>query len=152
MKIDNYKKAILFKFYFPILILIIASLIIYSFFVYLKLAWIIQVLAGIFAIVYFILAFKKPHYFFLEMLSSSIIVRFYNPHFFFTKPKTYQISISDFYEYNIKESFWGLRKDLIFKIKKGAKIGEYPPVSISLLTSLEISELKKELDGILKLK
>lgn len=152
MKIDNYKKAILYKFYYPILILIIIAVLGYQFVAYLKFKWIYQILGGIFSVLYLIFNIRKSHYFYFETLSSSITVRFYNPHFFFSKPKSYKISINDFYDYSINESLWGLRKEIIFKIKKAAKTGEYPPVSISLLTSSEIADLKKELDGILKIK
>ncbi len=152
MKIDNYRKAIPYKFYFPIIGVAALSTFIYSIIVQGNYNFIYYAISLFFVVLYIFLAIRRPNYFYFEPRHSSMIIRYYSPHPFFGKAKAFEIPIKQFSSYEIKEKLFGYNKSIVFKIKKGKSIGQYPSVSISLLSETELKELKKELDTILKIK
>ena len=152
MKIDNYRKAIAYKFYFPIIGVGALSIFIYSLIEQGNLNLIYYAISLLLVVLYVFLAIRKPNYFYFEPRHSTIIIRYYSPQPFFFFFKAFEIPINYFSSYEIKQKFSGYKKSIIFKIKKGKSTGQYPSVSISLLSQNEIDQLKKELDTILKIK
>ncbi|MBN2662974.1 MAG: hypothetical protein JXR68_04940 [Bacteroidales bacterium] len=150
MKINNLHKADKFRFYFPMLLIFSLPLIGYSFFAKEEYTYLYGVAGGIALIVYILLWMRKPHYFNIETKYNEIIVKFYNTHIGFSKPKSFQIKNSDFNGYSIIENLGGFSKSIVFQIKKGKKVGSYPPISISLLSKNEIKILENELNTIIK--
>lgn len=150
MKLNNLHKADKFRFYFPMLIIFSIPMIIYAFISTEELAYLFGIAGGVALIVYILLWMRKPHYFNIETKYNEIVVKFYNTHIGFSKTKSYQIKNNELYGYDIAEQLGGFSKIITFKIRKGKKVGTYPPVSISLLSKEDVTKLKNELDTIIK--
>lgn len=149
MKIDTYKRAGKYRLILPLLPFISLIFVVFAFIEGGQSAQIYLAITAVFMIIYLFLILRKPHYFYFETKHNTVIVRFYNPHIGFTKPRAYQIAISNFAGFSVKKSL--LSKSIIFKIKKGKKTGDYPPVSISLLNKGELVRIKEELNTIIKM-
>ncbi len=152
MKIDNFRKSAVYRLVYPILFAIAISFIAYFFIdsASYKILWLILGLCAVLVYVYFLL--KKPHYLGIEIKSRIIIVRYYNPHPFFERRKAFEVPIQNFEKYKIKEEMMGKRRMLTFFVRKGNKIGSYPPVSATLMTKTQLDSLEKELNTLLKIK
>lgn len=74
-----------------------------------------------------------------------IILRSYQLNMFNTSKNSYEIPKSEFKGYSISSRFMGIRKNIILYRKHQGKTVKYPPVSISLLTPLELNKLKNAL-------
>jgi len=150
MKLHNLQKSGKYKFYIPLLLLVAILMIGFAVFYNDEYSITYGVIGGVALIFYIILLFKKPNFFGIETKYNVVIIRFYNTHLGFSKPRSYQIKNKDLHGYQISEQLGGYSKTITFMVKKGGKIGSYPPVSISLLKQSEIKELKSELDTIIK--
>lgn len=150
MKINNLHKADKFRFYFPMLLIFSLPLIGYSFFAKEEYTSLYGVAGGIALILYIVLLMRKPHFFSIETKYNEVIVKFYNTHIGFSKPKSFQIKNNELNGYKIVDQLKGFSKSLVLQIKKGKKVGSYPPISISLLSKNEIKILENELNTIIK--
>ena len=152
MKIDNFKSAGKITLILPVMLLISVILIVYPFVdnIINKDSWIIA--GGLLFLFYLIIFLSRPHYFYFEPKHKSIIIRFYNPHPLFIRRSAFEVLYSDFVKYEITSTLGGYRKNLILHIKQGKKVGKYPSVSVTLLNKKQMSDLKKELNTILKIK
>lgn len=74
-----------------------------------------------------------------------IILRSYQLNMFNTSKNSYEIPKAEFNGYTISTRFRGIRKNLILYRKHQGKTVKYPPVSLSLLTPLELNKLKNSL-------
>ncbi|HCY01111.1 MAG TPA: hypothetical protein DG754_13310 [Bacteroidales bacterium] len=74
-----------------------------------------------------------------------IILRSYQLNMFNTSKNSYEIPKSEFKGYSISSRFMGIRKDLTLFRKHQGKTVKYPPVSISLLSPIELNKLKNGL-------
>lgn len=150
MKI-SIEKALKYKIYYPLLILLFLIFVVYAFMTKDNLFYLWIGISLIPLFLYIILIIKKPYYFFIETTYNKIIIRFFNPHPFLRKNKAIQIPVNKFAGYEISEKLNGFIKFLTIKIRDNKKVMAYKPLSISLLKSAEIETLKKELDTILKI-
>jgi hypothetical protein len=149
MKLDNKLTAYKYKFYFPLLLLFG---IVPPIFYFLKIEEFIFLpfIGLLFILIYILLLIIKPYYFSFESTYNSIRIKFYNPHIFFSKYKVIEIPTNNLKSFNIKNSFFGLKKSLNIEIKKDKKSGFYPPLSISILKNSEIKKIVDEFNYILK--
>lgn len=97
---------------------------------------------------YFIFLLRRLDYFFIEFLGQKIVVRYYTAYPIFRKYKAIEIPKSYFYDYKIKSYFFGFRKTVQFIVNTPKGKFSYPPVSISLLSKKQNTELVKMLDNL----
>lgn len=148
MKIENYKKAMQFRLYVPVLILFI--LLISVFYIFnIEKYFIYPIISSLLFIFLIIILYVQPHYFSYESKNSSLIFKFYNPYSFGKKIFSFVINSSELHNYKIENSLFGLKKQIHIEIKKNKQIGTYNPISISLLKKSQIENLKKELDFVI---
>lgn len=99
---------------------------------------------------YIFMLILKLHYFYLNEENSKLVFRFYTSHPLIRTYKAFEIQKSNLADFEIRESVFGLKKELILKISTKKGTGEYPPLSISLLNKRELSALKVMLSRIIK--
>ena len=152
MKIDNFKRAGKVTLFLPIMLLISVILVVYPFAdgIVNVILWLVA--GGILFLIYLVIFLSKPHYFYFEAKHKSIVIRYYNPHPLFIKRSAFEVQNNDLINYEIKTSLKGYRQGLILHVKQGNKIGQYPSISIVLLNKNQKTNLKKELDTLLKIK
>lgn len=84
-------------------------------------------------------------YFYFSNNNKNLVFRFYMLHGFRDKPKTIEIAKINFYRYEIISEFFGRRESLILYQKTPKGIAKYPPISLTLLTKNQKTELKRAL-------
>ncbi len=107
------------------------------------------VVAGILAcltIAYLLMLFLRLNYFFIQDNGDFILVRFYSAHPFLRKYKAFKFPVSALKSYQIKKSFFNLKKEISIKAQNHKGEFLFPTLSLSLLSDFEIEELKKILD------
>jgi hypothetical protein len=145
MTIDNTLTTGKLKMTYVILLAMTVALIVYSAFE-LNASWVLY--AELSALFLFILAYSallilKMDYFYINDDAKKITIRFYSAHPFFRKYKTFSFSQSAFVGYEIRNSLFGLRKELILKGKNQKGEFTFPSVSISALSKVETDYLKR---------
>ncbi len=145
MKIENYKKAMQFRLYVPVLILFIVLISVFYIFNIEK-YFIYPIISSLLFIILIFILYIQPHYFSYESKNASLIFKFYNPYSFGKKIFSFVINSSDLHSYKIFYSLFGLKKQIQIEVKKNKQIGSYKPISISILNKSQINSLKKELD------
>lgn len=103
-------------------------------------------------LVYFLyLLFLDLHYFYYNDEKNKIIVRYYKAFPFFRKYKAFEIPYTSIQSFEIKKSFFGMKKYLIINYKTYKSEGQYPAISITALKDFEIAKLTKALNEIIRL-
>lgn len=97
------------------------------------------------SVLYLLLALSKPHYFAFADRNEKLVFRFYNTHPFLMKPRAIEIHKKLLSKYEIKESLFGLRKELILSQKTPKGIVKYPPLSLGALGPQQRLKLEKAL-------
>jgi len=153
MKVDNRLRTAELKIMYMISGIVIFALSLYLYFEYHQVAiYPIEfnyVLPGAIIVLvsgYFIFLLRKLDYFFIEDLGKKIVVRYYTAYPIFRKYKAIEIPKSYFYNYKINSKFYGFRKTLQLIVKTPRGKFSYPPISISLLSGKQRSELVKMLE------
>jgi hypothetical protein len=95
------------------------------------------------AFIYGVMFNLKLFYFYLSDGGNKIIIRFFNVHPFLGKYKSIEIPRNSIKDYEIEESIFKFKRDLIISIKTTKGIGKYPPISISALTKKEQRDLEE---------
>lgn len=90
----------------------------------------------------------KYTYFYFSNNSRNLIFRFYSLRIIAGKPKTIEIPRTAFVKYDIVTSFFNKRDSLILYQKTPKGIAMYPPVSLTLLSKNQKTELKRALFAI----
>ena len=75
----------------------------------------------------------------------NLLFRFYSMRNFSGKPRTIEISQTDFVKYDIVSGFFNRRESLILYQKTTRGIAKYPPISLTLLNQRQKTELKRTL-------
>ena len=143
MKVDNRLNTAKLKIIYMIMLGMIFSLSAYYYFeneynLFFKL---LPVISGIIVLVYLFFLLRKSDYFFLEYIGNKITIRYYTAHPFLRKYKAFEIQKSYFYDYEIKKRLFGFRQTVQFIVKTPKGKFKYPPLSISLLTTEQKTEL-----------
>lgn len=149
MKIDNTLNASKLRLFFVLLLSFMAICL--WFFIgvtnYSKVTNIAMLVFFILAIdIYVAMHIAGLNYFIFDDENGKYTFKYFPIHPMFTKRQKIEILQSDFERFEIKTSFFGLRKELIlYQIVKDG-VAAYPPIRISALTKNEIRSLKNALD------
>ena len=84
-------------------------------------------------------------YFYFSNNSKNLVFRFYSLRFFSGKPKTIEIPKTSFCKYDIETSFFNKKDSLVLYQKTGKGVAKYPPISLTLLSRKQKTELKRAL-------
>jgi len=84
-------------------------------------------------------------YFYFSNNGKNLIFRFYSLRNFFGKPKTIEFSRSSFANYDIVTSFFNKKESLVLFQKTPKGVAKYPPISLTLLSKKQKTELKRAL-------
>ncbi len=93
-----------------------------------------------------VMLFLRLNYFFIQDNGEFIIIRFYTAHPFFRKYKALKFPVRALKSYEIKHSFFKFKKDIIIEAETKTQKFVFPALSLSLMSPLEISEVKAILD------
>jgi hypothetical protein len=112
---------------------------------------ILSLVIGIVSCVVFLyLLIIKPEYIFLSVQDNNkLIVRNYTAFPMFRKYKSYEIWLSEIYDYEIKKAFFDQLIFIRIHVKKNNKTGIYPWLSLSALPKADIKKLTDNLNKLL---
>ncbi|MDR1865840.1 MAG: hypothetical protein LBR08_09765 [Bacteroidales bacterium] len=84
-------------------------------------------------------------YFYFSSNNNNLVFKFYSLRNLYGKPKVIEISKLSFLKYDIESVFFG-KKDLLVLYRKTPKgVAKYPPISLTLLSKKQKTELKRTL-------
>jgi len=84
-------------------------------------------------------------YFYFSNKGNNLIFRFYSLRNFLGKPKTIEFSREKFVKYDIVTGFFNQKDSLVLYQKTPKGVAKYPPISLTLLTKKQKTELKRAL-------
>ena len=84
-------------------------------------------------------------YLYFSNNSKNLVFRFYSMRLFSGKPKTIEISKTSFFKYDIVTGFLNKKESLVLYQKTDKGVAKYPPISLTLLTKNQKTELKRAL-------
>jgi len=87
-------------------------------------------------------------YFYFSDNSKNLVFRFYSLRFFSGKPRSIEISKTSFLKYDIETSFFNKKDSLVLYQKTDKGVAKYPPISLTLLSKKQKTELKRTLFSI----
>jgi len=87
-------------------------------------------------------------YFYFSNNGKNLIFRFYSLRNFYGKPKTIEISRTCFMKYDIATSFFNTKESLVLYQRTTKGVAKYPPISLTLLSKRQKTELKRALFSI----
>ncbi len=105
-------------------------------------------LAAIFLLFYWFQYKMEYTYFYFSNNNKNLVFRFYSLRNMYGKPKTIEISKSGFWKYDITSSFFNKKESLVLYQKTPKGIAKYPPISLTLLTKNQKTDLKRALYAI----
>ena len=148
MKIDNTITIAKTKMFFVISFAIFISSLAYVLIAGFKYNYYFLGISVISLAVYIYYHLLNPYFFSYEKKGNKIIIRFYHAHPFIRKYKSYEIPIIAIVGYSIKTSFFGKRHEITLRIKTKKGTGNYPPLSISMLSFGERKSLRSALNSL----
>ena len=102
-------------------------------------------LSAVFLMFYWFQYKMEYTYFYFSNNSNNLIFKFYTLRIFYGKPKTIEIPVKSFVKYDIVTDFFD-KKDLLVLYQKTPKgIAKYPPISLTLLSKNQKTDLKRVL-------
>ena len=84
-------------------------------------------------------------YFYFSNNGNNLIFRFFSLRNFYGKPRTIEISKLSFVKYDILTSFFNKKDSLVLYQKTPKGVAKYPPISLTLLSKKQKTELKRAL-------
>jgi hypothetical protein len=84
-------------------------------------------------------------YFYFSNNNKNLIFKFYSLRNFYGKPKTIEIAKINFSGYDIISCFFNRKEMLVLYQKTPKGIAKYPPISLTLLSKKQKTELKRSL-------
>ena len=87
-------------------------------------------------------------YFYFSNNNKNLVFKFYSMRNLYGKPKTIEISKISFFKYNITTSFFNKKDALVLYQKTTKGVAKYPPISLTLLSKNQKTELKRALFAI----
>ena len=110
------------------------------------------IICGVFSLVFLIFYWFQYQmeytYFYFSNVGKNLIFRFYSLRNFSGKPKTIELSRMSFAKYDIVTHFFNIKESLILYQKTPKGLAKYPPISLTLLTKSQKTELKRALFSI----
>jgi len=94
----------------------------------------------------YLLVIKPEYIFFAIQNNSKLIVRNYTAFPMFRKYKSYEILLSEIYDYELKKAFFNRLIFIRIHIKKNNKVSQYPWLSLSALSSTELKKLTETIE------
>ena len=85
------------------------------------------------------------HLFLFSNNNKNLVFRFYSLRNLYGKPKTIEIFKSEFCKYDIVSGFFNGKESLVLYRKTPKGIAKYPPISLTLLTKKQKTDLKRVL-------
>jgi len=118
--------------------------------IYLPVAVIFRfIICGVLSVVFLIFNWFQYQmeytYFYFSDKGKNLIFRFYSLRNFFGKPKTIEMSRTSFVKYDIITGFFNKKDSLVLYQKTPKGVAKYPPISLTLLTKKQKTELKRAL-------
>jgi hypothetical protein len=108
------------------------------------------VIGIVLCLVFLYLLVIKPEYIFFSIQDNNkIIVRNYTAFPMFRKYKSYEIRLSEIYDYEIKKAFFNQLIFIRILVKKNNKTGTYPWLSLSVLPKADLKKLTDSLNKLL---
>ena len=102
----------------------------------------------IFLIFYWFQYKMEYTYLYFSNAGKNLIFRFYSLRNFYGKPKTIEMSRMSFVKYDIVTSFFNIKESLVLYQKTPKGVAKYPPISLTLLSKKQKTELKRALFSI----
>ena len=102
-------------------------------------------LSLIFLIFYWFQYQMEYTYLYFSDNGKNLIFRFYSLRNFYGKPQTIEISKMSFVKYDMVTSFFNIKESLVLYQKTPKGIAKYPPISLTLLSKKQKTELKRAL-------
>ena len=87
-------------------------------------------------------------YFYFSNNGKNVVFRFYSLQNLSGKPKTIEISRMNFVKYDIVTGFFNQKESLVLYQKTPKGVAKYPPISLTLLSKKQKTELKRALFSI----
>ncbi|MDR1666230.1 MAG: hypothetical protein LBS03_00840 [Bacteroidales bacterium] len=84
-------------------------------------------------------------YFYFSNNGKNLLFRFYSLRNLYGKPQSIEIAKLNFYKYDIVSAFFNKKEYLLLYQKTPRGIAKYPPISLTLLTKKQKTELKRAL-------
>ena len=103
------------------------------------------VLSVVFLIFFWFQYQMKYTYFYFSNNGKNLVFKFYSLRIIAGKPKTIEISRTNFVKYDIITGFFDKRDSLVLYQKTPKGVAKYPPISLSLLSKQQKTELKRTL-------
>ena len=102
--------------------------------------------SSVFLLLFFWYQYQMKYtYFYFSNNGKNLTFRYYSLQIIAGKPKTIEISRMNFVKYEIVTEFFDKRDSLVLYQKTPKGIAKYPPISLSLLTKRQKTELKRAL-------
>lgn len=112
----------------------------------LTLKYLICGLLSLIFLMFYCFQYKMQYtYLYFSNNSKNLVLRFYSLRNFYGKPKTIEISKPSFVKYDIETSFFNKKDALVLYQKTTKGVAKYPPISLTLLTRNQKTELKRAL-------
>ena len=92
----------------------------------------------------------KYTYFYFSNSGKNLVFRFYTLRVIAGKPKTIEISKTNFVKYDIVTDFFSKKDSLVLYQKTPKGVAKYPPISLTLLSKNKKTELKRTLFAMTK--
>ena len=92
----------------------------------------------------------KYTYFYFSNNGKNLVFRFYTLRIIAGKPKTIEISKTNFVKYDIVTDFFNKKDSLVLYQKTPKGVAKYPPISLTLLSKNKKTELKRTLFAMTK--
>ncbi len=145
MNYNNFKVVAKYTIAYGVLLIMVLVLLIFSKIEYYNRS-LYLLIAGVTFATYLLLLAMKPHFFGIQLVKDVLEVRFYNPHPFVGNYKQIKIPLSEYDGYEVVKTLFGPR--IIFKIKRGKRTGQYPPLSLSAVGRKDREQIFKFLDNL----
>jgi hypothetical protein len=152
--VDNKLKVAKIRLTYILTISAGALLVIYSIFSnhYAEGKFLSLVVGILLCLVFLYLIIIKPEYIFFSIEDNKkLIVRNYTAFPLFRKYKAYEIILSNIFDYEIKKAFFNQLIFIRILVKKNNKIGNYPWLSLSIVSKTELKKITDNLDKLIAL-
>ena len=103
------------------------------------------VFSVLFLIFYWFQYMMQYTYLYFSDNSKNLVFKFYSMRLFYGKPKTISISKANFLKYELEMSFFNKKESLLLYQKTDKGVAKYPPISLTLLSKKQKTELKRAL-------
>ena len=104
---------------------------------------------SLFLLIFFWSQYRMEYtYFYFSNNGKILLFRFYSLRNFYGKPKTIEIPKTSFVNYDIVTSLFNKKESLVLYQKTPKGVAKYPPISLTLLSKKQKTELKRALFSI----